>query len=219
MHLLYEEFVSYLDNKDRQKCVEFILSKLASNELDIVTLYEEILTPSLREDFCREKQKKICIWEEHVRSSIIRTLIECCYPYVAKERDNKYRAVAKGRVVIACPTGELHEIGARMVTDFFTLCGLDATFVGANTPQDEILDAIGYIKPRYIAISVSNYYNLLAARKTIQKMGEISKTLGPDFKVIVGGYAFEQNPCTCDDVGADLLLHTFADIKRLLEGH
>jgi methanogenic corrinoid protein MtbC1 len=219
MHLLYEEFISYLDNKDRQKCVGFILSKLASNELDIVTLYEEILTLSLREEFCQDKQKKICIWEEHVRSSIIRTVIECCYPYVVKERDNKYGAVARGRVVVACPTGELHEIGARMVTDFFTLCGLDATFVGANTPQEEILDAIGYIKPRYMAISVSNYYNLLAARKTIQKMGEISKTLGPDFKVIVGGYAFEQNPCTCDDVGADLLLHNFADIKRLSEGH
>jgi methanogenic corrinoid protein MtbC1 len=218
MHLLYEEFVSYLDNKDRKKCVEFILSKLASSELDIVTLYEEILTPSLREEFYQDKHK-ICIWEEHVRSSIIRTVIECCYPYVVKERDNKYQAAAKGRVVVACPTGELHEIGARMVTDFFTLCGLDATFVGANTPQDEILDAIGYIKPKYMAISVSNYYNLLAARKTIQKVGEISKTLGPDFKVIVGGYAFEQNPCTCDDVGADLLLHSFSDIEKLSEGH
>jgi len=217
MHLLYEEFLSYLDNKDRQKCVEFTLSKLASEELDVVTLYEEILTPSLREEFCRDKQK-ICVWEEHVRSSIIRTVIECCYPYVVKERDNKYRAKAKGRAVVACPTGEIHEIGARMVTDFFTLCGLDATFVGANTPQDEILDAIGYIKPRYIAISVSNYYNLLAARKTIQKMGEIGKTLGPDFKIIVGGYAFEQNPYTCDEVGADLLLRNFADIKRLSEG-
>jgi len=106
-----------------------------------------------------------------------------------------------------------------MATDFFTLCGLEATFVGANTPRDEILDAIGYIKPIYLAISVSNYYNLLAARKTIQKTGEISKTLGHDLKVIVGGYAFEQNPCTCDDVGADLLLHTFADIKQLSEGH
>jgi methanogenic corrinoid protein MtbC1 len=217
MHLLYEEFVSYLDNKDRQKCVEFILSKLDSSELDIVTLYEEILTPSLREEFCQDKQK-ICIWEEHVRSSIIRTVIECCYPYIVKERDNKYRAVVKGRVVVACPTGELHEIGARMVTDFFTLCGLEATFVGANTPRDEILDAVGYIKPIYLAISVSNYYNLLAARKTIQKTGEISKTLGHDLKVIVGGYAFEQNPCTCDDVGADLLLRTFEDIERLSEG-
>jgi methanogenic corrinoid protein MtbC1 len=215
MHLLYKEFVSYLDKEDRLKCVELALSKLDSGELDIVSLYEEIITPSMREDFCQQKQKQTCIWEEHVRSSIIRTVIECCYPYVIRERDSKYRPPSKGRVVVACPTEELHEIGARMVADFFTLCGFQATFIGANTPQPEIIDAIGDIKPDYLAISVSNYYNLLAARKMIQQIGEIRERLGPDFRVIAGGYAFEHHR---EDVGADLLLNTFADIKRLAEG-
>lgn len=216
MYLLYKEFVSHLDKEDRLKCVELVLSKLDSGQLDIVSLYEEILTPSMREDFCQKKQKQTCIWEEHVRSSIIRTVIECCYPYVIKERDSKYRLAPKGRVVVACPTEELHEIGARMVADFFTLCGFQATFIGANTPQQEVVDAVGDIKPDYLAISVSNYYNLLAARKMIQQISEIRERLGPHFRVIAGGYAFEQSR---EDVGADLLLNTFADIKRLAEGY
>jgi hypothetical protein len=31
----------------------------------------------------------------------------------------------------------------------------------------------------------------------------------------VGGLAFEQNPGSFDDVGVDLLLHDFEDIKNL----
>ena len=161
MHPLYERFLSFLDKDDRFGCVDFVLTRLQNNVLDIVTLYDEILAPSLRESFCREKQKAICVWEEHVRSSIIRTVIECCYPYVVKERAEKYRSAPKGKVIVVCPPEELHEIGARMVADFFTLCGFDAVFVGANTPQTEILEAIDYERPKYIAISVSNYYNLV----------------------------------------------------------
>ncbi|HEY77913.1 MAG TPA: cobalamin B12-binding domain-containing protein [Dehalococcoidia bacterium] len=215
MHALYEQFLSYLDKDDRFGCVDFILTALQKNDLDIVTLYDEILAPSLRESFCREKQKAICIWEEHVRTSIIRTVIECCYPYVVKERDGKYRSAAKGKVIVVCPPEELHEIGARMVADFFTICGFDAIFVGANTPQAEILEAIGYVKPKYVGISVTNYYNLVAARKTISRIRELRQTTDADFKIIAGGLAFEQNPCACDDVGVDLLLHNFEDIKNL----
>jgi methanogenic corrinoid protein MtbC1 len=121
-------------------------------------------------------------------------------------------------VIVVCPPEELHEIGARMVTDFFTLLGFDAIFVGANTPQADILEAIGYVKPQYIAISVSNYYNLVAARKMISGIYELREMTGADFKIIVGGLAFEQNPGACDDVGVDSLLHNFEDIKNLLEG-
>jgi methanogenic corrinoid protein MtbC1 len=215
MHPLYEQFLSYLDKDDRFGCVDFVLTKLQENKLDLVTLYNEILAPSLRESFCHERQKSICVWEEHVRTSIIRTVIECCYPYVVKERDDKYMSTLKGKVIVVCPPEELHEIGARIVADFFTLCGFDAIFVGANTPQDDILEAIGYMKPKYIAISVINYYNLVAARKTISRINELREKNNADFKIIIGGLAFEQNPCACADVGVDLLLHNFEDIKNL----
>jgi methanogenic corrinoid protein MtbC1 len=218
MNSLYEQFLSYLDKDDRYGCVELVLTKLSNDEVDIVTLYEEILTPSLRESFCREKQRQICIWEEHVQTSIVRTVIECCYPYVVRKRDGKYGSVLQGKVIVACPIEELHEMGARMVSDFFTLCGFDSMFIGANTPQVEILDAIEYVKPRYVGVSVSNHYNLLAARKMVQKIRELRESTGAEFKIIVGGYAFEQNPEMDMRMGSDLLLATFNDIRGLTQG-
>ena len=218
MHPFYHEFRSYLDREDRQKCVDFVLSKLSNDEIDIVTLYDEILTPSLRETFCIENHRAICVWEEHVRTSIVRTVIECCYPYLVKERDGRYASMPKGKVIVVCPTEEYHEIGARMVADFFTLCGFDAVFVGANTPQDDIIESIRYISPDYVAISVTNSYNLVATRRTIQKIVDIRKETGAAFNIIVGGNAFQCNPGIYKEMGADLLLWTFEDIKRLSQG-
>jgi len=218
MHPLYERFLSYLDNEDRRKCVELVLSKLSGHEIDVASLYEEILAPSLRERFCKATQREICIWEEHVRTSIVRTVIECCYPYVAAERSKQHGSISKGNVIVVCPVEEYHEIGARMVADFFTLCGFDTVFVGTNTPQEDILEAIKQVKPKYVAISVSSSYNLVAARRTIQRVGEIRRTPGLDLKIIAGGQAFERNPCACDDIGVDRVLRTFKDVKQLAEG-
>ena len=217
MHPFYKEFLTYLDRQDKEHCVSFILDKLSNGEIDIVTLYEEILTPSLREQFCRESGTEICIWEEHVRTSIIRTVIECCYPFLIRERDRLYSAEKKGKGIITCPSEEYHEIGARIVADFFTLCGYDVTFVGANTPREEVFSAIAFVKPVFVAISVTNYYNLVAARKMINRLKEIRTDTEGNFKIIVGGIAFQDNPSSAGEIGADQFLVTFADIKALSE--
>ena len=218
MYPFYEEFIQYLDLGDRAQCVELVTAKLSKNKIDMVTLYEEILGPSLKERFCRDEQREICIWEEHVRTSIVRTVIECCYLYVVSARNEKHGSASKGGAIVACPAEEYHEIGARMVADFFTLCGFDGIFIGANTPREDILEAIKYVKPKYVGISVSNSYNLVAARRTVVQIAEIRKQADLEYKIIAGGQAFVQNPCACDDAGVDLLIQTFEDLKKLPEG-
>jgi MerR family transcriptional regulator, light-induced transcriptional regulator len=74
------------------------------------------------------------------------------------------------------------------------------------------------VKPMYVAISVSNHYNLLAAHRMVQKVREVRENSGAKFKIIVGGSAFEQNPEMGGEIGSDLLLATFDDIHRLTQG-
>jgi hypothetical protein len=89
MHPLYSDFISSLDRLEKEQCVKLVLAKLSSYEIDIVSLYNDILTPAQYEDLCKKGNSADCIWQEHVRTSIIRTIIECCYPHVIKERDHK----------------------------------------------------------------------------------------------------------------------------------
>lgn len=211
MREFYEEFISYLEEENKEKAVRLVLDKLNSEEISIVDLYNKVLSPSLNNMECKLEDKKICIWREHVRSSIIRTIIECCYPYVIKEKSKKINNL---KVVIVCPSEEYHEIGARMAADFFTLCGFNTTFVGSNTPKEDFLAAMHVVNPDYVVISVTNYYNLVSAKRAIEKIKNES-----DFKgvILVGGYAFKNNMDAVRKVGAEKYIDSFEDIQKLLE--
>ncbi len=205
----------FLDQEDRRACVELAITRLASGEIGIVPLYQQVLTPALRERVNHNTGKPLSVWKEHVRTSIIRTVVECCYPYVIKDISQPCN---KGRIIICCPLEELHEIGARMVTDFFILCGFEAIFIGANTPHRDIVEAIEDALPDYVAISVSNNYNLVAARRTIRQLIEVKEKEQLRFRIIAGGTAFEGRPGLAGEIGAEFLLQTFEDIKCFAEG-
>lgn len=219
MHPFYSEFVSYLDSEDKERCVTSVLSRLSSGQLDLITLYYGVLTPALKESFCKDERREIYVWEEHVRTSIVRTIIECCYPHLLRERDDRYRAQPGGRVVVGCPTEEYHEIGARMVADFFSLWGFDVVFVGATTPQDDIIEALQYVHPEYLTMSVTIPHNLVAARKVTKRLRELRDSSGAQFRIMVGGQAFYHNRDIAGEMGADLVLDTFEDIKHLTGDH
>jgi len=215
MHPFYEEFLKFLENEDKENCVEFIISKLDKEEIDVPNLYTEILEPSLKIIYCEEEEEdNLCIWKEHIRSSIIQTIIEICYPYIIKERKESGFKPNQIKVLVGCPAGELHDVGARMITDFFTLYGYEAIYVGANTPRTEIRDAINTIKPKIIAISVTNYFNLIEAEKAICLIKEHTDFTG---KIVVGGLAFMNNPEIYKKIGADIFIENYKEIQKLAE--
>lgn len=210
MKLIYDNFIKFLYQEDKENSVNFILDKVKNNEIHIVSLYTEVLTPALNNIDCTDSN--FCIWKEHVRSSIIRTIIECCYPYVIKERNEKYKLKTNKKVLVLCPSEEYHELGARMSADFFTLLGYNCIFIGGNTPKEDFLKAINSFSPNYIAISVTNYFNLVAAKKSIDLIKEVAKTPPT---ILVGGNAFKNNSMAYKKVGADLYINSFEDILQL----
>ncbi len=213
----YEAFRALLDAEDKEACVLFALARLDAGDLDIVELYEDVLARAAREQQCTRRGRQLCIWEEHVRTSIIRTVVECCYPHLMRAR-RREGVATKGSVLIVCPTEEYHELGARMAADLFTLCGFDVTFVGSNTPQQDIIEAASLLQPAYVGVSVTNPYNIVAARRVIQQLREVRSRSGGAFRIIVGGYAFEHDPRLVDELGADQLVRDYADIRRLAGG-
>lgn len=205
------EFMRLLEAEDRSGAVALALSKLESGELDIPTLYSRVLAPALNEMRCAEDEDT-CIWKEHVRSSLIRAIVESCYPHVLRSRA---RVKAAGKALVVCPTEEYHELGARMVADFFTLAGFETTFIGANTPRSVILSAARRLRPMYLAMSVTNYYNLFDARQVV---AAVKGELGASVRVVVGGSAFRRNKGAAAELGADHEIHTYEEIAALPKG-
>jgi len=212
MDKLYTELLDVLEKEDRYASIKFVTDALTSEKIGIVDMYEKILGPAMNKLECKLSEQKLCIWKEHVRSSIMRSIIECCYPFVIKERDSIGSGKNKGKAIVFCPDGEYHEIGARMVSDFFTMCGFESIFIGSSTPKEEFINILDVLEPTCIAISVTNYYNLVSAKRTI---AEIRKSAKKDMKIVAGGNAFIKNTQAYKEIGADAMVNTFEDIKAL----
>lgn len=213
----YVRFRALLDAEDKEGCVRFALSALQSGRMGIVALYEGVVAPAVREQVCTIRKRALCVWEEHVRTSIVRTVIECCYPHLMESRRALSGDRTRGSVVIVCPTEEYHELGARMAADLFTLCGFEVTFVGANTPQRDILEAVALLRPALVGVSVTGPYNLIAARRVIDELRELRAGTGGAFRIVAGGQAFDDDLMLAKSLGADRLAQSYAAICSLAE--
>lgn len=208
----YEKFIRLLEEEKKEEALSFIMELLKNKEIDIIDLYTNILAPSLNNMECKLADQNICIWKEHVRTAIIRTIVENCFPYVI-EKKKELNYANQGTAVVLCPPEEYHDLGARMVADFFTICGYHSIFVGSNTPYQDFYNAIEVIHPDVVAISVSNYYNLVSTKKIISDLKKVDSC---SFKIIVGGYAFNRNTENYKMVGADYYANTYLDIEKIV---
>jgi methanogenic corrinoid protein MtbC1 len=205
-------FMNHFNLLDKDTCVLLTLEALKNNEITIPVLYEEVLRPALY-SIDASIGMEDAIWIEHVKTSIIRTVIESAYPLVI-ELKKQVKPIGI-KVVLACPEREYHEVGLRMVADFFSLNGYEAIFVGTNTPREQVYYAIASNSPKYAAISVTDYYLLFEAHRMIQRIKEMTDG---KVTVLVGGNAFNSNLFAVSKIGGDIYLKSYQDIVNLREG-
>lgn len=207
-------FIKAITSKDKELCINIAINALEKEDISPVELYEKVLAPSLYNIAGNYKEQEMAIWEEHVISGIVRTIIEICYPYILKERNKENYDLPMPKAVIFCQEEEYHELGARMATDFLTILGFDACFIGANTPKEEAVDALLKIRPALVCISVTNYFHLTKTNVIIKDMRNAYEK---PFTIVVGGYAAHNTPHAKEKINADYFAMSFEDLKNVKE--
>ena len=102
-------------------------------------------------------------------------------------------------MLTASVSGNLHDIGARIVADHFEMEGWRSLFLGANTPVGDLVQAVEDFEPDLVALSVGLASHVRATAETIAALRERF----PDRPILVGGRPFELVPDLWKDVGAD----------------
>lgn len=208
MEQLYNDVLKALQEENKVEAVTLCMKALDTEQIGIVDLYTKILSPALIHVMAEYDVDDELIWREHVRSGIVRTIIELAYPHILNQR----KPLNGKTVIVMCPQNEDHELGAKMVADFFKLEGFRSIFIGANTPNITMLKAIEITNPDYLCISATNYYNIVSIKRTI---AEIKRETDHDLKFIVGGRAVEANPKVIETIDADYFFKSYEDIVNL----
>jgi methanogenic corrinoid protein MtbC1 len=181
---VYRTVAAALAEHDKPSAVRAAVEAVTSGAVEIPTLYRDVLTRILADTGAAWQSGTTAIWEEHLASATVRTIVEILYPGVLKA---KATVPQTGRtVLLACPPEEGHDLGLRMVADRFDMAGWSTYFLGPDTPVAEIADAARRLGADAIVMSSSTHYHRLAVRHAVDAL---KKEL-PAVDVWVGGPAF-----------------------------
>jgi methanogenic corrinoid protein MtbC1 len=178
--MLAFQFMSSLLRGDRDSANKLIMKALEQDKYGIEDIYLNVFQTSQQEHFC---------------TAATQTVISRLYPYIfSNEKNGK-------KIVTTSVSGELHEIGIRMVSDIMEMKGWETYYMGANTPVKSIIDTVIDLKADVLAISTTITKNLESTIEIIKKMRE--KDSAQQTKIIVGGYPFNLDNELWKKVNAD----------------
>ena len=161
----------------------------------IKKIYIEVFQRTQREIGRLWQTNQISVAQEHFCTAATQMVMSQLYPYIfSGEHKNR-------RLVAACVGGELHEIGARMVADFFEMEGWDTYFLGANTPPESIVATVQDRKADILALSATMTFHVNKVADIIALLR--SKEGSTRTHVLVGGYPFNLSRFLWQKVGAD----------------
>jgi methanogenic corrinoid protein MtbC1 len=173
-----------LAGHDKATAVRTAVEAVTSGAVSIPVLYREVLTRILADTGAAWQTGRTSIWEEHLASATVRTIVEIVYPGVLKA---KAGGEPSGRsVLLACPPEEGHDLGLRMVSDRFDMAGWTTYFLGPDTPVAEIADAARRLGVDAVVMSSSTHFHRVAVRHAVDAL---KKEL-PGVDIWIGGPAF-----------------------------
>ena len=156
-----------------------IVSLSLSKGLSVLDIYEKVITPALVEVGLEWATGGLTISQEHLATQITLEQMTLLREKISPKHPNGKKALA------TTLPGDQHELGARMVADYFYADGWDVEFLGPDTPVEEILRYVSEKEIDVILISMSSQRSIAELKKLCKKIKEIAK---PPL-LIVGGRA------------------------------
>lgn len=189
-----QQFLELLLKGNSRGCLALAETVMHSKEA-IKQLYLQVICPSLGMIGYLWETNKLSVAEEHLATAIVGRVMSGIYPHIA------CIDATLGKVLVTVVPNELHEVGARMVADFFEMDGWYVDYLGAGISNDEIVAAVKRIKPLFAALSVTTVLNLDRAWEVVAALkADVETSL---VRIMVGGNAFNGMQELWRALGAD----------------
>ncbi len=178
--IIKQTYLNYLLQEDSKKAVDYII-EISKINIPLEDIYVDVLQEVMIEIGSLWHQNKITVDQEHYMTSVTQMVLSQFYSRIFSTPKNNLS-------MLACSVGsELHEMGARMISDLFEYNGWDSLYLGAAVPTKVLLKKIETVKPDLIILSVTMPQHLIECLNLVKQI----KLINSNFKIAVGGRAFQ----------------------------
>lgn len=167
--------------RDKRRAVDLALDAVETGSATMGELYAALgdIMSKVGADW---QSGGAAVWQEHLASSIVRTIVEALYPTVQSVSATREPSRT---VVLACPENEEHDLALRMLSDRFDLAGWNTVYLGADTPAGDIALAAQAAGAELVVLSVSTHLQRARLRDVLETVCPAVR----DVRVAVGGPA------------------------------
>jgi len=187
------EFLVALLEARADDATEMVLG-IQAQGASLATIHTEVLGRAQSEMGRMWQVGEVDIADEHLGSRVVEDLL-----VLLRANAPKPPKLGK-RILIAAISGNLHDIGARMVADQFIEAGWDTLFLGSDVPGVDLARAAVDHKVDVVALSVGISLNL---RATAGEIEAVRMATGGTVPILVGGRPFREHSDLHIAVGAD----------------
>lgn len=191
---LTREYLDLLLAGERSQA-SLLIQEAVNNGVSVKDIYLHVFQRTQHEVGRLWQINQISVAHEHYCTAATQLIMSQLYPYIMSG-EKKGR-----RMIMTCVNDELHELGARMVADFFEMEGWDTYYLGANTPAPDILATLEDKQPDLLGISTTIPYHLDQMSDLIKNVKASSSI--DKLPILVGGRPFNIDPELWKKVGAD----------------
>lgn len=187
-------YLNVLVNGDRHQALRIIMDAVDSG-VPVKDIYIHVFQTSQYEIGRLWQLNKLSVPQERYCTAATQLIMSQLYPYIFSGEKKDHTVVAMSI------SNELHEIGIRMVADFFEMEGWDSYYLGANTPTSSLLEMLKTQDVDVLAISATMSYHVDEVARLISVVRK-ELTQKP-VKIMVGGYSFKVEPRLWQMIHAD----------------
>lgn len=205
---LAHEYLALLQRGERQLACQQILAA-AKAGTSVRDIYLGVFQPAQREIGRLWQMNLISVAQEHYFTATTQLIMSQLYPLVFTNQKDHATLVA------TCVSGNLHEVGIRMLADLFEMRGWKTFYLGSNTPTAAVLETIAERGAQVLAISatlmphVTTVQNLIVRLRAERRFDHV--------RVLVGGHPFNLATDLWREIGADGHAHDADEAIGLAE--
>lgn len=177
---LRQDYLKEILAGKRKPALEMIMEAYRGG-YPIPGIYMDVFQEALYEIGRLWETNQITVADEHMGTAITQYVMSNLYQYldVADTR--------RGKLVMTGVQGELHQVGANMVSDVLEADGWDVIFLGTNVPAEGVIESIRQHKANLFGISSTMFFNI---PKVIELVEATRKEFGASVRIMLGGGAF-----------------------------
>jgi methanogenic corrinoid protein MtbC1 len=192
-----QTFCGIILNGDRRGAERY--AGVVFDQRGILGLYDEVIRPALEEIGRLWDSDRITVADEHLASATAQFAVASLY--------SRFAWLSEGPpAMVACPEGERHDFGGRMVADVLGLSGWTDRFLGGDVPTLDLAREAERLDSKLVALSVTLPMHLPALRSAIARIREAV----PRAKILVGGAALADRH-DAGALGADAIARCCSD--------